>query len=276
MTYTTVMVGLSVDGSNEARLEIAAQLAERFAARVLGITAAHFGPPPYFISGERAQNLLEQDKVAVRNRAAELEAEFRAALQNRVSEVEWRSAEDFPSRYIVEQARAADIIVVGEADRGAIVDDPFVHINPGDLVLQAGRPLLVVPDACDGLDIRSVLIAWKDTPEARRAITDALPMLRKAADVTVVEIAGERAQAAARSRVADVVAWLSRHGVTATGQAPSACGETGSQLDTIASNVGAGLVVAGAYGHSRFREWIFGGVTQRLINPSGRCSFLSR
>ena len=276
MTYATVMAGLSVDQPNEARLEIAGQLAERFGALVIGITAAEFSPPLYFTSGEQAQKLIDQGRAAIKSRAAELEREFRTAMQNRGTEVEWRSAEDFPSRYIVEQARACDIIVVGEASRGAI-SDPFVQVNPSDLVMQAGRPLLIVPDAFDWLDLRSVLIAWKDTVEARRAVVDALPLLRKATDITVVEIVEEQAnRSAARSRVRDVAAWLSRHGVGASEQVPEDCGEAGRLLERIASEVGAGVVVAGAYGHSRFREWILGGVTRRLINPLNRCSLLSR
>lgn len=276
MTYATVMVGLSVDQPNEARLEITGQLAERLGARVIGITAAEFSPPLYFTSGEQAQKLVDQGQAALKNRVAEVESEFRAAMQNRVTEVEWRCAEDFPSRYIVQQARASDIIVVGEAGRGAL-GDPFVQVSPSDLVMQAGRPLLVVPDACNRLDLRSVLIAWKDTAEARRAVADALPLLCKATDVTVVEIVEEQSnRAAAVSRVRDVVAWLSRHGVRASELVPDRCSETAAQLERIASELAAGVVVAGAYGHSRLREWILGGVTQRLINPSNRCSLLSR
>ena len=165
MAYATVMVGLSVDRPNEARLEIAGQLAERFGAKVIGITAAEFSPPLYFTSGEQAQKLVDQGRTAIKNRVAEAESEFRAAMQNRVTELEWRCAEGFPARYIVQQARASDIIVVGEAGRGTIAD-PFVQVSPSDLVMQAGRPLLVVPDACNWLDLRSVLIAWKDTAEA--------------------------------------------------------------------------------------------------------------
>ncbi len=276
MTYATVMVGLSIDQPNEGRLEVAGQLAERFGAKMIGITAAEFSPPLYFTSGEQAQKLLDQGRAAIKNRLAELESEFRAAMQNRVTEVEWRCAEDFPSRYIVQQARASDIIVVGEAGRGTIAD-PFAQVNPSDLVMQTGRPLLVIPDACSWLDLRSVLIAWKDTAEARRAVADALPMLRKASDITIVEVVEELAdRAAALSRVKDVAAWLSRHGVSASKQVPEECGEAGAQLERIASEVGAGVVVAGAYGHSRLREWILGGVTRRLVNPSNRCSLLSR
>jgi len=276
MTYATVMVGLSIDQPNEARLEIGGQLAERFGAKVIGITAAEFSPPLYFTSGEQAQKLVDQGRAAIKNRVAEVEREFRAAMQNRVTEVEWRCAEDFPARYIVQQARASDIIVVGEASRGTIAD-PFVQVSPSDLVMQAGRPLLVVPDACSWLDLRSVLIAWKDTADARRAVADALPLLRKATDVTVVEIVEEQAnRPAALSRVKDVAAWLSRHGVSASEQVPEECGEAGGLLERIASGVCAGVVVAGAYGHSRLREWILGGVTRRLVNPSNRCSLLSR
>ena len=276
MAYATVMVGLSVDQPNEARLEIAGQLAERFGAKVIGIAAAEFSPPLYFTSGEQAQKLVDQGRAAIKNRIAEVESEFRAAMQNRITAVEWRCAEDFPSRYIVQQARASDIIVVGEAGRGTIAD-PFVQVSPSDLVMQAGRPLLVVSDTCNWLDLRSVLIAWKDTTEARRAVADALPLLRKATDVTVVEIVEEQAnRPAALSRVKDVAAWLSRHGVNASEQVPEECGEAGALLERIASEVGAGVIVAGAYGHSRLREWILGGVTRRLVNPSNRCSLLSR
>ena len=248
MAYATVMVGLSVDRPNEARLEIAGQLAERFGAKVIGITAAEFSPPLYFTSGEQAQKLVDQGRAAIKNRVAEVESEFRAAMQNRVTEVEWRCAEDFPSRYIVQQARASDILVVGEAGRATIAD-PFVQVSPSDLVMQTGRPLLVVPDACNWLDLRSVMIAWKDTAEARRAVADALPLLHKASDITIVEIVEEQAdRTAALSRVKDVAAWLSRHGVSASGQVPEECGEAGGLLERIASEVGAGVVVAGAYG----------------------------
>jgi len=172
MTYATVMVGLSVDQPNEARLEITAQLAERLPASVIGIAAAEFSPPLYFTSGEQAQKLVDLGRAAIKNRVAEVESEFRAARQNRVTVVEWRCAEDFPARYIVQEARASDLIVVGEAARDVIAD-PFSQVNPSDLAMQAGRPILVVPDSCNWLDLRSVLIAWKDTAEARLAVADA-------------------------------------------------------------------------------------------------------
>ena len=215
MTYATVMVSLALDQSNEARLEAAGQFAERFDAGIVGIAAAQFSPPLYFTSGEQAQNLIDQGRASIKKRISELEAQFREATRNRAKYSEWRSAIDFPARYVLQEARCADIVVSGGQTEA--LSDPFAVASPKDLVMQAGRPLFVVPDGVNWLDLRSVLVAWKDTLEARRAIGDSLPMLRKAKNVMVAEIV-ERAdgRSAAESRVRDVVAWLSRHGVSAS------------------------------------------------------------
>jgi nucleotide-binding universal stress UspA family protein len=276
MTYATVMVSLALDQSNEARLETAGQIAERFEAAIIGIAASQFSPPLYFTSGEQAQNLIDQGRASIEKRIGELEQQFRAATKNRGRQVEWRCAIDFPARYILQQARCADIIVSG-VDRGTF-SDPFLQASPKDLVMQAGRPLLIVPDTSNWLDLRSVLVAWKDTAEARRAIADSLPMLRKAKGVTVAEIPEEGdSRPAAVSRVRDVVAWLSRHGVSASEMVaePDEDRDAIAQLDGIAADIGAGVIVAGAYGHSRFRELILGGVTQHLITQPARCVLLS-
>jgi nucleotide-binding universal stress UspA family protein len=276
MTYKTVMVSLALDRSNDARLEIAGQLVKRFNAYAIGIAAGEFSPPLYFTTGEQAQKVLDQGQATIRNRVGEVEAQFRAAMQNRAAAVEWRCAEDFPTRFIARQARAADIVVVGDDGHEAVAD-PFMQANSSDLLMQIGRPLFVVPDGGDWLDLRSVLIAWKDTPEARRAIVDALPILRQAKDVAIAEIIEEEPDRLAALRgIKDIVVWLSRHGVVASEQVPAEKGDATQQIGRIASDVGAGLIVAGAYGHSRLREWVFGGVTRRLLNPSDRCSLLSR
>ena len=276
MTFATVMVSLALDESNEARLEAANQIAERFDAGIIGIAASMFSPPLYFTDGDQAQNLIDQGLGLVKARLSELEGQFRAATKNRAKQVEWRSAIDFPARYILQEARSADIIVSG-IDRGAF-SDPLVQASPKDLVMQAGRPLLVVPGMTNWLDLRSALVAWKDTPEARRAIADSLPMLHKVKSVTVAEILEQGAGSPdAVSRVRDVVAWLSRHDVSArelvAEKDPDR--DATAQLDGIAADVGAGVIVAGAYGHSRFRELVLGGMTQHLITQSARCVLLS-
>jgi nucleotide-binding universal stress UspA family protein len=154
--------------------------------------------------------------------------------------------------------------------------DPFAVADPADLVMQVGRPLLVVPQGVGKVDLSSVLIGWKDNPEARRAVVDALPLLRKAVRVKVAQVCEDNvSRDEAQAAVADVVAWLSRHGVAATGFVPDVIGNVATQLDRIATALDAGVIVAGAYGHSRFREWILGGVTQFLVTQASRCALLS-
>jgi nucleotide-binding universal stress UspA family protein len=277
MSFATVMVCLALDQPNNPRLELAGQLAEQFGAGLIGVAAAQFAPPLYFADGEVAQGLIEQGEAAIRKRLSELEAQFRQAVQNRACKhVEWRSAMDFPLRHVVREARSADIIVTG--GQHPVLSDAFAQANPRDLVMQAGRPVLLVSEDIKWLDLRTVLVAWKDTPEARRAVADALPLLSKAKDVVIAEIPEEDGERrAAATRVADVAAFLSHHAIIAATRVPEAGakGDVTAQLDDIADDLDAGLIVAGAYGHSRFRELVLGGMTEHLVSTSGRCVLLS-
>jgi nucleotide-binding universal stress UspA family protein len=277
MGYKTVMVSLALDRPNDACLAVAGDLAERFDARVVGIAASDFRPMLYFAEGDYAEKVLEEEKAAIRKRLSELEIEFRASVSKRATSVEWRSARTLPVPFVMQHARAADILVAGA--RAEAIVDPCVAADPSDLVMQAGRPLIVVPPTVQWLDLRSVLVAWKDVREARRAVFDALPILAAAKEVTIAEIPEQLSKSSdALSHVEDVAGWLRGHGIEANTVVPEA--ETGTsiaeQLDRIAANVGAGVVIAGAYGHSRFREWILGGVTRHLATESSRCAFLSR
>jgi nucleotide-binding universal stress UspA family protein len=275
MDYKTVMVGLALDRPNDACLRVAGDMAERFGARIIGVAASDLRPPMYFAEGDFAQKLLDEEAAAIEGRLSELEAEFRASVERRATAVEWRSARTFPVPYLLQQVRAADILVIGA--RSETLVDPNAAPDPSDLVMQAGRPLIVVPSAVEWLDLRSVLIAWKDVREARRAVFDALPILAAAKEVTIAEIPeqdGRRADAL--SHVADVAAWLRGHGITANTLVPEKAGGVTEQIEKVAANVGAGAVIAGAYGHSRFREWVLSGVTRHLATESRRCAFLSR
>jgi nucleotide-binding universal stress UspA family protein len=275
MDYKTVMVGLALDRPNDACLRVAGDIAERFGAQVIGVAASDLRPPMYFADGNFAQKLLDEEATAIQRRLSELEAEFRASVERRASAVEWRSARSLPVPYMLQQARAADILVIGA--RPETLVDPTAAPDPSDLVMQAGRPLIVVPSTVEWLDLRSVLVAWKDVREARRAVFDALPILAAAKEVTIAEIPEQDGRHAdAMSHVGDVAAWLRGHGIAANTVVPEKAGGVTGQLENIAAHVGAGAVIAGAYGHSRFREWVLSGVTRHLATESRRCAFLSR
>jgi nucleotide-binding universal stress UspA family protein len=268
------MVHLELGVSNAALLEIAGDLAERFHAGLIGIAACQ--PMQIYGEGYVSGDLIEQDREQTEKEFKEAEAEFRSALQTRVGALEWRSAMMFSplSAYLAGEARSADLVIAGVAS-GALLDASR-RVNTGDLVIQVGRPVLIVPTAADKLKLERVVVGWKDTREARRAASDALPLLKKAAHVAVVEIAAEEDLAAGRTHLEDVVGWLKRHGVVAVSLAAPSTGDDATQLNAIAEEQGADVIVAGAYGHSRLREWVLGGVTRDLLlRAKARCSLVS-
>jgi nucleotide-binding universal stress UspA family protein len=204
---------------------------------------------------------------------SETEERFRSAMHQRARDIEWRSAMARPTDYVMHEARAADLIITG-VNRDGLLLDPIRRLDPSDLVMQAGRPIFVVPPEAEYLKLKCALVAWKDTREARRAVAEALPLLHKVKEVAVVEVIGDDAnRKVAHARVDDVAGWLGRHGITAFGRVFHAVDEE-EQIDKI-WQYGADFLVAGAYGHTRMREWVFGGFTRSLLTRSRHCSFLA-
>ncbi|MDP3317910.1 MAG: universal stress protein, partial [Bosea sp. (in: a-proteobacteria)] len=145
-------------------------------------------------------------------------------------------------------------------------------IAPGDIVMELGRPILVVPPGIDALAARSVVVAWKDTRESRRALQDALPFLVRAEMVCVLSVGTDQDDAAAQ----DVCSYLAKYGIAARPVLrPKGGGSIVGEITDLVRHQGADLIVAGAYGHSRLREWIFGGVTQELIQATPVCCLMS-
>jgi len=272
MSYSTIMVQLDLDEANEAQLQVAGELARRFDSGLIGIAAGDI-QPMYFAEGAAAESFLDKDRAALEAQIAALEQKFRARFKGHSKPLEWRSMLMRPADYVAQEARAADLIVAG-SHRERI--DPLRQVDAGELVLRAGRPVLVVSPQIAELSLKVVVVAWKDTREARRAVNDALPLLHQAEQVVVVEIVEEAAwRAAAKSRVEDVAGWLSRRGIPAASVAPKELIGVPGQLDVIAQDEGADVIVAGGYGHTRFTEWVFGGVTRDLLKPGKRGVLLS-
>jgi nucleotide-binding universal stress UspA family protein len=275
MSYATLMVHLELGRPNTALLRVAGDLAGRLHAGVVGIAVCQ--PMRIIYSdGYIPGDIIEQDRQEIDDQMKTAEAEFHAALDSRIPNVEWRSAVTYKplSEYLAMEARCADLIVTG-VDRNLSIFDTSRHVDMGDFVMQAGRPCLIVPTTTEKLALETVMVGWKDTGETRRAICDALPLLQLARHVTVIEIAAVENLAAARTRLQDVVRWLKRHGIDATPVAAQSKGDDAVRLDAIMQENGADLLVAGAYGHSRVREWVLGGVTRDLLLRAGRCSLVS-
>ena len=271
MTYATIMVNMELRESNTALLEIAGDLAIRFDAHVIGIAARQ---PAQDYDGEAGYQ-AEVQGIKFEAEVKTAETEFRHALRKHVGAVEWRSTQLFTaqSEYIAREARSVDLVATGVVANSVL--DVSQGVSTSDLVMQVGRPVLVVPRAATPSKLEHAVVCWKDTREARRAASDALPLLKRAARVTVVEIASQRDRSAAAMRIKDVIAWLERHGITAEPLTVPSVGDDAKQLDAIVSERAADIVVAGAYGHSRLHEWVLGGVTRGLLMRSSRCSLVS-
>src|SRR5579863_9926990 len=149
--------------------------------------------------------------------------------------------------------------------------------DPGDVLMAAGRPVLVVPPELPrGKILSHVIVGWKDTRESRRAVVDALPLLRKAGQTTVVGVGETGDEEANRRSVDDVVAFIRLHGVDAAPLALSAGDQAPAQcLIDCAWTKRAGLIVLGGYGHARASEWVFGGVTRSMLKASPICCLFS-
>ena len=274
MAYATLMVQLELGHPNAGLLQITANLAKRFDARVIGI-ATCLPMQMMFADGYIAGDIYEQDNTQRQKEIKETEAEFREALQNRCKSLQWRSSIRFAPlpEYVAGEARGADLLIAGVAS-GEFFDSSRA-VNTSDLIMQAGRPVLLVPHTVQALALDQVVVGWKDTRETRRAVSDALPLLKIAGHVTVVEIAKQDEMAAAHQHVQEVVAWLAQHGVEALCNVVPSTGDDAVGLYTVAQDLGAGLIVAGAYGRSRLVEWALGGVTRDLLLRQDFCALLS-
>ena len=275
MTYSTMMTHMDVGSDNGGVLRVTAALAERFNAGVIGIAACQ---PMQMIYGDGyvAGDMIQENIAEIARETTEAEARFRSALTGKAAPLQWRSvnASVQLSHFVVCESRAADLIITGP-DLGWSAFDASRRVVISDLVLQAGRPVLIVPPGAEELRLERVVIAWKDTREARRAIVDALPMLKMAGRVFVVEVTVEDGAKAARGRLDDIAAWLDRHGVAATCDVAVSIGDDAARLNELADARGADLMVAGAYGHGRLREWVLGGVTRNVLAHPSRCSLVS-
>lgn len=254
---------LHVDRSARCASRIAAAraLAEEFHAEVVAqpCMLATLTRYPYAIEGARAavELLLALDKEALDSaHATFVEA---AAGSKRL---QWaQPLADGPWGF-ARRALYADLSILGQRDE----EDPTSGDLPADflpsVLIESGRPALILPYAGVPPAIGStVLVAWKEKPEAARAVSAALPWLRRAARVEVMAF-GEGVDASLRS----LDHYLQAHGVRASLQ-PGGTQEhdVGNLLLSRAADIGANLLVMGAYGHSRTREWVLGGATRTIL-----------
>jgi nucleotide-binding universal stress UspA family protein len=264
MTYKTILVHLNDSRRVERVLEPAAQLAARFDSHLIGFHAYSAVPASPIPMTSSALGSI----VAAERRNSEVIADtFKRITSGKPYVAEWQ-LQKVPhvdlADVVMERGRVADLIVAGQTDPEWDLS-PLMDF-PERLALESGRPVLVIPYAGRYATVgRRVVIAWKRSREAARAVFDALPLLREAEAVHILEIKDHAEDANTLARDTAIAAALGRHGIKPEVRTSTASDiSVGDEILSRASDLDADLLVMGAYGHSRFRELVFGGATRHI------------
>jgi nucleotide-binding universal stress UspA family protein len=272
MTVASVMVCVDPAQQAEEQVRVARSIATKFDASVIGVSA--FAVEPNFVAeGVIIQETTPEDVKRMKTALVEKAQWFQEIVGLPKEKVEWRWSVEYPTVFLANEARAADFVVIKNKQEKV---NPYHLIDPAEAVLRMGRPTILVPDHMHELQADRVVLGWKDTREARLAVHDALPFLRKASQVTIIEICASDEQDLARRRVRDVAKYLQGHSVKCETDVRVHMAESDARhLIHVAKEDGADLIVTGAYGHSRLGEWMFGGMTRGLLDEAPFCLMMS-
>ncbi len=268
MGYRTILVCLNEVDRAAVLLQVAGDIAQSHEAHLIGL---------FVIPGLRiypgngmgmTPDLFEAHREMFTARSEAAKALFDALMRETDLLGEWRLVESgspLVADTAIEHARQSDLVVTSQSspESGAGVESDFA----GRIAMDSGRPVLLVPyygrfDHCG----RRALIGWNGTREAARAAFDAVPILKHADEVYVSRIDAEDSEEDGLYPGAELARALARHGIKTTVERLARSEiNAGEALLSHASDVGADLIVMGAYGHGRLREFILGGATRTIL-----------
>ena len=277
MTIKAIMVPVSTAEAGRSTLETAFQVARRSNAHidVLHVRPDPRGLVPYTgegMDGSMIEEIMEVTEREGGERATRTKAMFDAfAADNGLSvtgtpsaaeavTASWISVVGREDEVVATRGRVSDLIVVGRPVRDAALPSP---ITLEAALLDTGRPIIVAPPTALADTGSSIAVAWEASPEAARAIGDAIPLLTRADKVTILS---SEASQTAPIDPAELVARLAWHGIdAAVHEFESSVSELGAAYLENAAAVGADMLVKGAYSQSRLRQMILGGRTRHIL-----------
>lgn len=267
-SLTSILVHLDDGQSSDRRLSLSADLAGACSAHLSAIYVTRFLTESLMVDAPPSGMLLKTLEEEQRKRTARAEQTFESISASFDGAREFHHEEGDAVRWLSAYGRHADVIVVGQPPE----DDRVFGTGgiPGALALACGRPVLVVPGAgIHSLSPSRVMVAWNGSRESARALADAFPFLEMASQIEVVSVDDGTNQGKRAGSVHDVCRHLGHHGIDA--EAVTLPPPEISVSDTLLSRAAAQsaeLIVLGAYGHSRVRELVLGGVTRNLLRSS--------
>ncbi len=267
MTYKTVLVHCDAGKTTPKCLAVAAEVAQKFDARLVALHArAPFEMPTFYEESFNMGPLVEAHEERVKADQAISRGYFDVAMKGKAQSSEWREIDGRADDVLVVNARYADLVVVGQNGP----DDPFTTPDnlPEAVAMAGGRPTLVVPHTGARKPIgKNVMLCWNASRESARAASDAMPFLKAAQKVIVLVVEPKTSDGGHGAEPgADVATWLAKQGVKVTVQreiAPDA--DVGSVILSRAADHDVDLIVMGVYGHSRLREWAMGGASRAML-----------
>ena len=263
MSIKSVLVLLDTADDPSARIETAIGLAREHGAH---LAALHVMPRieiPGVTQAYLDTEIIAAQERATREAAAKIEATFNDRARREGIRAEWRLEKGDVYEIAALHARYADLAVVGQTPPEGPIGRLFLEI-PEQLVMTSGRPVIVVPYVGSYPWVgRHVMVAWNGTRESARAVGDALPLLERAERVTVV---GANPSSQSTIPGSDIGTHLAHHGIEVeVSELHGDDIDIGDMLLSRAADLSIDLIVMGAYGHSRAREWAVGGVTRHML-----------
>ena len=270
MPFKTILLSLNQVSRSDTLIDAAVSLASAHDAHLIGL---YIIPAPRIypaMSAHVTPVVLDEAKIFFEERASKCRETFDEAARKADVRAEWRKYESSSANIadgVIEHGLQADLIMVSQAnDEG---NDGIENDFCERVVMEVGRPVLMIPQIGSFDTIGSnIVIGWNSTREAARAVFDAMPMLEKSQAARLIWVdpldSGGKAGNLPGSEMATT---LARHGVNSTAEAMPTDGiGPGNALLNRASDIGADLIVMGAYGHSRMREFVFGGATRTILD----------
>lgn len=266
--YKDLLVEIDGSKTSEKRIDYAIRLAQRFDAHLTGLYIIQAFVPPMAVEAYVTRDMEALIYASETEQANEALDRFRAAAERAGVQFETRSDKgphhDL-ARILGLHGRYADLVIVGQQDP----NDRGVSLNPGDVVLSSGAPIMIVPHiGAPANTAEKVTIAWNASRELARAVREAIPLLEKAKSVDVVCFKPTTtASGHGELPGADIGLYLSRHGIQVDVQILEGGDiDVGNALLSHIADCGSDLLVMGGYGHSRLREAVMGGATRTILD----------
>lgn len=260
-TSGTILLHIDSSAGTPSRIKLARQMADDFGVEVIGQPCVLTALLRYPFSMDGAAAAVALMRKLDRENNEKMRANFLLLTEGHGRMHWFEPLADGPWGF-ARRALYADLMILGQRDPYEPSDSELPTDFVSSTLLESGRPALVLPyTGVTGPMGSTVLLAWKETREAARAVSAALPWLQRASQVHAVCFGKEQ-----DSALHSLQSYLQSHGVSITSHAGGIeDGEIGNRLLSLAVDVGADLLVMGCYGHGRAREWVLGGATRTVL-----------